>query len=69
MSVDDYTRLTQRLKKSALQSLESALKILNGDGIADSHALRSAASQCDQAAKELNQLDGVLQAIDYLRMK
>lgn len=70
MSVNDYNSLVKRLKKSAFESMESAMRILGRkEEEIDGHSLRAAASQCNQAAKDLNQLDGVLQAMAYLKMK
>lgn len=70
MGQADTASLIHRIKMDIKSSAESGSRIINRDmDILDTGAIRAAANQFRQAAKYLDELDGILQAIYHERMK
>lgn len=59
----DVLDLVNRLRKDIIRSVESGSVIVTRQSHIDSQAVQTAANQFRQAAKDLDQLDGVLQAM------
>lgn len=68
MAKEDLDALKRRLLISARQSAGEGARIVFKDET-DAFALRTAANQLRQAAKDLDTLDGVYQAIYYQELK
>jgi hypothetical protein len=70
MVQEDLENLKARLQRDIRQFAESGTIIVNRTmPFSDSTALRTAADQFRQAAKALDQLDGVQQALYFMKAK
>lgn len=67
MSVADFNKLIGRIKRSASDSANSGIEIL--DVATDLSSCAIAANQFRQAAKELDELCGAIRAHNELRQK
>lgn len=72
MSAYHVTELAERTLRDANISAKSGLKMIQCDPtelLADSSTIRAAANQLRQAAKELDNLDGILNAQSWMARK
>ncbi len=71
MTIQHYDQRVMRLIAEVNESAKSGANILKHIELndIDASAIRSAAAQFQQAAKDLHQLDGLVQALIMMRLK
>jgi hypothetical protein len=69
MAQAELLECIEKRLKSARQSAESGTNIIDREHFVDPQSMRTAADQFRQAAKELDQIDGMYQALYQMELK